>query len=221
VAASRYDLFAGPGRAKIETTGEVIDGSPLIAASHSKAPFTKLILCDLALANVTALEARLAAHRKRLSLIQGDSIENIDKVVREIPPHGLNLALVDPFGPKGLRWSVLEKLGQVKRMDLLIHFPTSSIKRNFHNNYDFDDMVGTKEWRKNVRCAQDVHHLVDHLRESLGRLGYTGERVRSMPVRNSKEGTLYYLVFATKKPLGDDIWTSIVKTDARGQRSLF
>jgi hypothetical protein len=45
--------------------------------------------------------------------------------------------------------------------------------------------------------------------------------VRDMSIRNTKEGVLYHLVFATKDPLGDKIWSSIVQTDARGQRSLF
>lgn len=52
-------------------------------------------------------------------------------------------------------------------------------------------------------------------------LGFAGKTVRSMPIKNTKEGVLYHLVFATKDPLGDKIWSSIAQTDARGQRSLF
>lgn len=219
--AAYIDVFAGPGRARIGKTGEIIDGSPLVAASHTRAPFTKLILCELDSENVAAPRARTAGHRDRVLIIEGNCVANIEQIVREVPPNGLNFALIDPFGPTMLRWTLLEKLAQVKRMDLLIHFPTGPIKRNFHNNMDFDSMVGTDSWRENVHTPHDVPTLVDHLRCSLGRLGYTGANVRSMPIKNSKEGVLYHLVFATKHPLGDKIWSSIGKTDARGQRSLF
>lgn len=218
--AAYVDLFAGPGRARVRGSGEIIDGSPLIAAAHSRAPFTKLVFCDLDSENVAALTARTAAFSDRVRIIPGDCTVTINQVLSEVPPHGLNFALVDPFGPKMLRWDILARLGKVKRMDLLIHFPTAAIKRNF-DTLDFDSMVGTSEWRGDVHNPHDVPKLVDHLRRSLERIGYTGKAVRSMPIKNTKEGVLYHLVFATKDPLGDKIWSSIVHTDARGQRSLF
>ena len=218
--AAYIDLFAGPGRARIRGTGEIVDGSPLIAAAHARAPFTKLVFCDLDAENVAALTARTAAFGDRVKIIPGDCTGTINQVVGEVPPHGLNFALVDPFGPKMLRWDMLARLGEVKRMDLLIHFPTGSIKRNF-DTLDFDAMVGTSDWRADVRNPHEVPNLVDHLRRSLERIGYTGKAVRSMPIKNTKEGVLYHLVFATKDPLGDKIWSSIVQTNARGQRSLF
>ena len=42
-----------------------------------------------------------------------------------------------------------------------------------------------------------------------------------MQIRNTKEGALYYLAFATKDPLGNKIWQSITSIEASGQRSLF
>ena len=219
--AAYIDLFAGPGRARIRTTGKVIDGSPLIAGAHQRAPFSKLILCELEPDNVKALAVRTAAYGNRVRIVPGDCARTVDQVIGEIPQHGLNFALVDPFAPSAFRWSILEKLAKVKRMDLLIHFPTNSIKRNFHNNLDFDAMVGTKEWRADVRTAHDVPKLVDHLRNSLGKQGYSDENVRSIPIKNTKEGLLYHLVFATKDRLGNKIWNSIVSIEHTGQRNLF
>jgi len=69
--------------------------------------------------------------------------------------------------------------------------------------------------------ASDVHVLKEGLRENLRRIGYTGAQVREVDIRNSRNVIMYHLVFATKEPLGNDIWSSIVKTDAHGQRSLF
>jgi len=115
--AAYIDLFAGPGRAKIDTSGEVIDGSPLIAAKHEKARFSKVILCELDPDNVAALRVRMAPFGGRVSIIEGDCTKTLDQAMSEVPPHGLNFALVDPFGPKGLRWDVFERLGAFKRMD--------------------------------------------------------------------------------------------------------
>lgn len=44
--AGYIELFAGPGGARIRSSDEIIDGSPLVAAKHSDAPFTKLIYAD-------------------------------------------------------------------------------------------------------------------------------------------------------------------------------
>ena len=70
-------------------------------------------------------------------------------------------------------------------MDLLIHFPTNAIKRNFANpsNPHFKDVIdrmfGNDRWRESVRTAKDVVRLIDVLREQLAGLGYDGEMVNS------------------------------------------
>lgn len=219
--AAFIDLFAGPGLARVDRTGEVIEGSPLIAAAHAKAPFTSLILCELDGENAAALENRLASARSRVHVVRGDTVANINEVAARIPQYGLNFALVDPFGPSCLRWETLEKLGRLPRMDLLIHFPTNPLKRLFQRDLDFDPMVGTEDWRCDVRSAGDVPRLVAHLQRSLERLGYTGAQTRAMPIENNQHGLLYHLVFASKHDRGDRIWNSIVKTEASGQRNLF
>src|SRR5689334_9871290 len=53
--AAFIDLFAGPGRARIRTTGTIVDGSPFIALNHETAPFTRVIVCDVDEENVAAL----------------------------------------------------------------------------------------------------------------------------------------------------------------------
>lgn len=217
--AAYIDLFAGPGRARVQETGEDIDGSPLLALKHERAPFTKLIFCDWEPENADALAVRTTGD-ERVRIITGNCAERIEDAVAEIPPYGLNFTLIDPFGPAGLRWTVLERLASVERIDLLIHFPTGAMKRNFEN-LNFDLIVGTTEWRRDVRTPHDVTRLIDHLRNSLVRVGYTGDQVRSMGIKTPQQLLLYHLVFVSKHSLGNKIWESITKTDARGQRSLF
>lgn len=217
--AAFIDLFAGPGRARTQD-GECIDGSPLIAAQHEKSPFTKLILCELDDENIRALESRMGKFGDRVRIVPGDSNANVDEVLRLIPPHGLNIAFYDPFAPKTFKWETLKVLGRMKRMDLLIHFPTMGVKRNF-DSVDIDAMVGCEDWRTRVKRPADTVLLFEYLRRSLVDLGYSDETVRSLPIKNDQGGTVYHLVYATKNPLGNKIWESVVKTDASGQRSLF
>lgn len=222
--AAYVDLFAGPGRARIRAGGEIVDGSPLIALAHDRAPFTKAVLCDSDDENVATLTKRTAAHAGRVSILAGDCNALIAKVVALVPPHGLNLAFVDPFGPKPLVWQTVAALASISRMDLVIHFPTGSIKRNLKHQ-GFEDtltaFLGTDAWKAPGFQPRDVGRLVDCLHDQLVGLGYDRDRVRTLPVLNSSNTILYHLVFASKAPLGTKIWRSVASVDVSGQRSLF
>jgi hypothetical protein len=65
--------------------------------------------------------------------------------------------------------------------------------------------VESAECAPRIDVLRRVPAAACHLRRSLVRIGYTGNAVRSMPIKNTKEGVLYHLVFATKDPLGDKI----------------
>ena len=219
--AAFVDLFAGPGRARIRDNGEIIDGSPLIALKHSEAPFTKVILCDLDEENVMALRKRVQPFGERAAVTPGDCNATIDSVIQEIPPFGLNIALIDPYGLRPLSYDTWGKLAQVGKMDLLFHFPTGDIKRNLANNAAYlDRFLGTQAWRPLVRKPKDVVKLIDVLRNQLQGFGYTSYAERSPPVKNVKGVVLYHLVYASKHHLGSELWAKIAKTTAKGQRHL-
>lgn len=220
--AAFIDLFAGPGRARIRTTGSVVDGSPLIAVRHTAAPFTKIILCDLNDANVDALRRRTSGDARVVTFL-GDCNKEIDRIVAEVPPFGLNLALIDPYGLSALDFSTIKRLALAcKRMDLLIHFPTGDMKRNIAN---VKASTATKERMGRalgggVRAVlpKDVAREIETLRTNLAALGYTGKQVRSVPVANNQGVVMYHLVYASRNPLGDAIWQSV--TTPKEQREL-
>lgn len=211
------DIFAGPGRAKRTDTGEFVNGSPLIAAQYSKVPFSHLVFAEAAEENVSALRARTAPFTDRVQIVPGDSHQNIRDIVSRVPQAGLCLAFIDPFGPSGLRWSTIETLAQVQRMDMIIHFPTMGTRRN-EPFVDFEAMVGPGNVEGEGHLVQ---RLVKRLKENLKTLGYAkDDSVRDIPVKNNQGGLLYHLIFATKHPLGTKIWKSVVKTGATGQRGF-
>lgn len=212
--AAFIDLFSGPGRVHVRERDSTQLGSGLIAAAHHEAPFTRLLLCELDPENADALRRR-TKDDQRVTVFEGDCNELIDEIVAAIPPNGLNIALIDPFGTRPLRWTTIARLATVKRMDLLIHFPTNAIKRNFLNpsqpHFDevIDAMVGTSSWRDRVQSHDDVVKLIDVLREQLATVGYDEKSVRSPPITNNQHGVLYHLMFVSKSQLGTKIWESI------------
>ena len=226
----RYiELYAGPGSARVRETGQFIDGSPLVAlkAAANKNPFTKVVLCDLAEANASALQKRTALYGAKV--INGDCNKSINEIVRQIPEHGYNFALVDPYAPSALKFATIERLAKVKRMDLMIHFPTGPMKRNWRVSLaDYEEMLGLprQEWGVDIAGeyvvrAADITRLIPVLRRQLVAFGYKDDEVHinTPAIRNSSNTILYHLVFASKDPLGHKIWKSI--TDTRhNQRSL-
>lgn len=221
--AAYVDLFAGPGRVRVENDPNAHDGSPLIALGHAKAPFSKVVLCDLDPENIAALRARTAADAARTVVIEGDSNERIDQIVAELPRHGLNLAFIDPFGPKALRWATLAKLGRFDRMDMLVNFPTGFIKRNFHTQAFRKHMtaiLGDEGWSEQVTSPSHVPKLIDLLRNRMTALGYSPERSRTIAIVNTSNVVMFNLVFFSKHPLGDKIWKSLAQNPPSGQRNL-
>jgi three-Cys-motif partner protein len=215
--AAYIDLFAGPGRARIRTNGEIIDGTPLLALQHEKAPFSRVILCDLDEESVAALRKRAPGQEARTEILLGDCNKLISKVVSFIPPYGLNFAFVDPFG-LDIEFETLLALARISRMDMLIHFSTQGFKRNIHQGSArrVEKAFGTSTGR--LKKPADFAKAIEEFRADLVPLGYTGEQVRSVPILNTAGATLYHLVFVSKDPRGDKIWSSITKTTAKGQR---
>lgn len=221
--AAFVDLFGGPGRCCLRgKRPELIDGSPLIALGHKEAPFTKVIVADLDHENIKALRARTAQYFDRAVVLEGDCHQLIDRIVAEIPPHGFNIALIDPFNAGQLRFETIRKLAAFKRMDLIINWPTGDLKRNYaHNQDEMKEILGTDDERASVENPEDAVAKIKTLREQLAQFGYQDDQVRSMPVKNSKNAVLYHLVFASKNSKGYQIWKSIIRNESSGQGNLF
>ncbi len=220
--AAFIDLFAGPGRAQARGHKEIIDGSPLIAARHRDAPFTDVLLCELDAASAAALRQRLKGDA-RVRVFEGDCNVEIDRLAAAIPPHGLNLALIDPFGITPLHFETLAKLALFERMDILLHFPTGDLARNLRQ---FEERVtrflGTDRWMESVTGPKDVLNLLDVLRDQLLPFGYQKAEVRYEPLlKNTKNAPLYHLVLVAKHGLADRIWRSVIRIEGSGQKRLW
>ncbi len=238
------DLFAGPGKNRINESDEIVLGSPLIALTH-KRPFDRYFFSDIEADNIAALDQRCAASQQHKKVIcsVGDANEQvntikarIDQIDRKYISGGnswssLNIAFLDPFGLE-LKWSTVETLAQVKFMDLIIYYSQMGITREASKEICkptptiIDEFFGSTEWRTIYREYQKrdemFYHrkLLDLYKGKLEEFGYViREVVTDEPlIRSAKRrAPLYRLLFASKHKLGNKFWNDVTRKDATGQ----
>lgn len=242
------DLFSGPGKCKIDKTGEILLGSPLIAITLNH-PFDEYMFVDLDGDNIRALEQRCSSAQLTSSLqfYIGDGNKKIDQIESRIEQLDkmyipgtwpfLNLAFLDPEGYEELSWETVSKLASLRKMDLIIHYPQSGLNRNLMqeflkvNDTAIDRFFGDRLWRNvfekeiNRGKAPGRTHraLIDYYKEKLKKLGYVDIHMTPEPAitRGHTNVILYRLIFASKHSLGSHFWKEVNKKDVYGQKSLF
>ncbi len=184
---------------------------------------------------------KLTKERPNVKVYHGDCNE---KLVKEIFP-GLTydtfkraLCVLDPYGIN-LDWKTVESAGKLRTIDILINFPIMDMNRNVL----FDDLSKTKKqdmermnlfwgdtsWQELLyRPLEDLFgETHQERRADFKRLAVeyrsrlkTAAGFKFVPepvlMRNSKNGPLYYLFFASPKPVAQKIIAHIFKTTGEG-----
>ncbi len=234
------DLFAGPGKCRIDNSSICL-GSPLIALTTTY-PFTDYFFIDRERANIDALQKRCISSplndhirfiNEDCNVAVHDVIRNIQTTDRNDKTTSLNLAFLDPDGLE-LEWNTVEALGAVPKMDLIIHYPVMGLNRTLANasrieQHKLDLFFGDREWRTIYNQVGDVsvveRELLLHYKRKLQALGYKevkqdAETGNEPPIRNTRGGLLYRLIFASKNELGDKFWRKVIQRNVHGQRRL-
>lgn len=218
------DLQAGPG--KITIGNETLLGSPLIAL-RAPYPADHFFFNELNESLCSALAKRVSASplAERVTILNADLNEIITQVCDEIRQQDraaqqsgrwstLNVAFLDPEGLE-LHWDTVAQLAKMKRMDLIITFPTGGLLRTIGKGYydSVSKFFGTPEWKTAYEAAGTMRKraLIDFYRQKLEQFGYNIEidpewGSHDLRVKNSKNVEVYSLVFASKHPLGDKLW---------------
>lgn len=215
------DLFAGPGRCLIESSGQVKDGSPLRALNYE---FSKYIFIESDKSNLAALRERCKKSPKfpQIEFIEGEC----NAVIQEVKPTGLSLAFIDPTDID-IPFDMLTTLTRGRQMDLLLNIQFGmDLRRNFKlylkqgGASKLTRLLGG-DWTGNrMDSPRDAFELFK--RRMSERLGYSTVRFKDMGVRNDKKNALmYFLVFASKHPKGLEFWKKITTKDETGQMELF
>ena len=232
------DLLSGPGKNTVRGTRKVVLGSPLLALT-TRYVFTNYYFVDADRQNTEALRQRCNAspYSNRVRIWTGDCNVLVDEIVsslRRDEPRALNLAFLDPEGLE-LHWDTITKLATFDRMDLIINYPESGLKRNLglafkaKGDHDVDRFFGDRYWRDiyeaNCGRVECDRRLIDFYKSRLLQYNYKqvvgDDEISGEPqMRNANNAPLYRLLFASKNSLGQDFWQKIVQRDVYGQKPL-
>jgi three-Cys-motif partner protein len=231
------DAFAGAGVHQLKRTGELVPGSPLNALAVDP-PFRELHLIDLDGAKVANLK-KLVGNRHDVFIHQGDCnkvlLEDVFPNI-QYQDYKRGLCLLDPYGLT-LRWEVIVRAAQMKSIEIFLNFPIMDMNRNaLWSNpagvspEDIDRMNafwGDDSWRKIVYAEQGNlfgdsdflksagnEEIAAAFRRRLRDIAGFQEVPEPIPMRNSKNATVYYLFFASQNTTGAKIARHILKNYA-------
>ena len=219
------DLFSGPGKCVVETTGEELDGSPLIALQCDE-PFSHYFFNDINPHSITSLQNRVSSFTSaQINYFNKDCNELVDDLLQKLPPSSLDFCFIDPTNWQ-IKFDSIRRLVKDRRMDLAITFHTGAIKRYADVAPEkLDDFFGDSAWRneyKNMLLSgkrEGSRVLLDAYENRLRGLGYKDIQDRVL-VRGPRNLPLYHLIFASKHWRGKDFWNKISQRSSQGQWRL-
>jgi three-Cys-motif partner protein len=237
------DLFAGAGQNRVSETGQVIDGSPLIAIKAGPPTFTHLHRVESNSRNVASLESHRRDYPSRqISIWSGNANARINDILSVLPNRYPVFAFLDPRGAE-LDWHTVVRLAEhkprsEKKIELFILFAyNQGLVRLMPHDPErmtnamvldrvMPDPVGWRRvyQRRIARAATPAElrrTMLDEYVRGLISLGYAfvpKPRLISTPDGHP----LYFMIFASDHEAGDKIMSWCLKNirDARRQLSL-
>jgi three-Cys-motif partner protein len=234
------DAFAGAGVHRSKTRQEEIPGSPVVAV-NTVPPFREYHFIDLDGSKVEHLRG-LIGDRPGVHIYQGDCnrilLEEVLPTVR-YEDYRRGLCLLDPYGLH-LGWEVIRTAGQMKSIDLFLNFPLMDMNMNvlWHRPDKVDAAAaarmnafwGDDSWRTAAYQQEPTlfgpeekkaenEAVADAFRQRLKKVAGFANVPAPMPMRNTRGAIVYYLFFASPKPVAQDIVTDVFKKyRSRGER---
>lgn len=218
-------LYSGPGRAKVEETGEIVETTAM-SVFRLRDPFTKYIFVDNEARCIKALGKRIATLQTPhdTTLICDDVGAAVPRIIEAMPSftptHGLlSFCFIDPFAAD-IDFQVIKTLGTRFKMDFLILLMLGrDIRTNFrryHENADdtriaalIDEPNWREEWDRDRHSRQHlIRFLLRKFDAAMTRIGYHAAHPdEAHPIRViGKNVFLYFLVFYSKHELGVKFW---------------
>lgn len=228
------DAFSGPGSHLSRATGDIVDGSP-IRALRINPPFDKFYFIDLDEGKTAYLKER-CGNRPDVHIETGDASNYlIHSLLPTIAYTKFNraLCLFDPYGLH-LDWRAMKMAGESGAIDMFLNFPVMDMNRNaiWHNQAAapqegierMNFFWGDDSWRQAAYVAQRQGDLfgtptvkqgneaiVQAFRTRLKQVAGFKVVPEPLPMRNSMNAVVYYLFFASQKPVAETIIEDIFK----------
>ena len=225
------DAFSGSGTHISRATRRMVRGSPLNALAIEP-PFREFHFIDIDGDKVAELR-RAVGTRPDVHIHHGDCN---DILLRDVfsrvryEDYRRALCLLDPYGLH-LNWEVIETAGRLGTIDMFLNFPTMDMNMNVlwsdpdratqEQQLRMTRFWGDESWRSAVYDRERT--LLDLEIKPLGANELTVsafcQRLTAvagfefvpapLPMRNSTGAVVYYLVFASQKPVAANIVRSV------------
>ncbi|UVT16284.1 MAG: three-Cys-motif partner protein TcmP [Nitrospira sp.] len=229
------DAFAGAGVHLSRSTKEFVPGSPLNALNVDPS-FAEYHFIDINQARVGSLQ-QVARQRRNVFVYEGDCNQVLlEKVFPKVQfkDYRRGLCLLDPYGLH-LDWQVIYTAGQMKSVEIFLNFPIMDMNMNVLKrdsesvpSEQVERMTrfwGDESWKLagysttgnlfGYEEKTDNEDVTNAFRERL--LSVAGFKHVSKPLamRNSRDAVVYYLFFASPKPVALEIVRDIFKKHER------
>ncbi len=233
------DGFAGAGVHRSRDRGDLVAGSPLNAL-QVQPPFKEYHFVDLNgdkvefLKKTVAGHANVHVHHKDCNKIL---VETVLPMVK-FKEYKRALCVLDPYA-LDLKWEVMKTAGEMGTIDMFLNFMVMDINRNvLWKNPDkvspkqverMDTFWGDQSWRDAAYKKEETlfgledakttnDDIVQAFRERLKKVARFKYVPEPIPMKNKMGAIIYYLFFASQKPVASDIVESIFnKYRNRGQ----
>ena len=216
--AAYIDVFSGPGRSKIRTTGRFIDGSPVAAfrkAKGSLAPFTAIHISDADPNLLASATKRLIDLEAPVEATAGPASAAMPRIVQQLNPAGLHFAFLDPHNLGALSFDLFEILAKLKRIDIVVHVSLSDLQRNAdrytseaHDQFD----KFAPGWRDHIRADANQVSLraaiIEYWSAKVLRLGLPRAEHCEL-IKGTNNQRLYWLILLAKHELARTLWSKI------------
>lgn len=223
------DAFSGAGVHISKRSGSPIEGSPARALKMSP-PFDGFFFIDMNEKKTAYLQSQYAGD-KNVHIETGDASRYlIDKLLPTIKYENYKraLCLFDPCGLH-LEWRAMEMAGQSRAIDMFLNFPVMDMNRNaiWHNPRAVPKegiarmnlFWGNESWRTAAYAEhpqgnlfgppdlikQGNEAIVEAFRQRLTKAAGFRFVPDPLPMRNSNNAVVYYLFFASQKPVAEKI----------------
>jgi three-Cys-motif partner protein len=226
------DGFSGAGVHLSKKTATPVEGSPLRALKIFP-PFDRYYFIDLDEEKTSHLST-ICGNRSDVHIHTGDCTEYLTELLPKIQFKNYEraLCLLDPYGLH-IDWEVIYLAGQSKAIDMFLNFPVMDMNRNaIWRNPEkvpqdgierLNKYWGDESWKQAAYAEspqgslffgpemvkQGNDEIAAAFRQRLKKVAGFEFVPEPLPMRNSTNAVVYYLFFASQKPVAEKIITDI------------
>jgi three-Cys-motif partner protein len=226
------DGLCGAGVHFSKKTATHVEGSPS-RALRILPPFDRYYFIDID-REKTAYLQKLCGDRSDVYIHTGDCTEYLTKELLpkiQFKNYQRALCLLDPYGLH-IDWEVMYQAGQSKAIDMFLNFPVMDMNRNSIwknpgrvSQDGIERMTkfwGDESWKQAAYAEspqgsffgpemvkQSNDEIVAAFRQRLKKVAGFKFVPEPLPMRNSINAVVYYLFFASQKPVAEEIITYI------------